>query len=350
MDTLLTILEPVLPMGINLSLKKCLLSILQAMIISWTVNLLKLASGFMTGTSAESTLRRIQRFLKRCVIKQHDAARSIIDALPDHGRFILSMDATAWQLGKRKYYVLAVGICFDGIALPICFAFLPGYEITSFVEEIEIMERVVSLLGRGRIECLLADREFGNSKFLKWLRINKIKYCIRLRENLYMRKAGGKKGRKLRDVLASLKVGEHIVLKDVYLTRGNDKVRIYATRRIGRGNEESLIILASPVGYDCTEKLYRKRWTLETAFRGLKTAGFNMEDTHLNDKRFENMLSLLMIAFAAAFLEGLLKIQELPIPLKKKEHVKRVSIFRYGYVSILHNFWANVKAKSVLPT
>ena len=350
MDTLLTILKPVLPMGINLSLKKCLFSILQAMIISWTINLLKLASGFMTDTSEESTFRRIQRFLTRCVIKQHEAARSIVDALPAMGRFILSMDATAWQLGKKKYYVLAVGICFDGIALPICFAFLPGYEITSFVEEIEIMERVVSLLGRDRIECLLADREFGNSKFLKWLRINKIKYCIRLRENLYMRKAGDKKGRKLRDVLSSLQVGEHIVLRDVYLTRGNNKVRIYATRRIGRGKEESLIILASPVDYDCTENLYRKRWSLETAFRGLKTAGFNMEDTHLNDKRFENMLTLLMIAFAAAFLEGLLKIKELPIPLKKKEHVMRISIFRYGYISILRDFWANVKAKSVFAT
>ena len=350
MDTLLTILNPVLPMGMNLSLRKCLLSILQVMIISWTVNQLKLASGFMTGTSESSSFRRIQRFLTRRIIRQHEAARSIVAALPEKGRFILSMDATAWQLGKRKYYVLAVGICFDGIALPICFAYLPGYEITSFVEEIEIMERVVSLLGRERIECLLADREFGNSKFLKWLRINKIRYCIRLRENLYMRKDGDKKGRMLRDILSSLRVGEHIVLKNVYLTRGNDKVRIYATRRIGRGCEESLIILASPVDYDCTDKLYRKRWTLETAFRGLKTAGFNMEDTHLNDQRFENMLTLLMIAFAAALLDGLLKIETLPIPLKKKEQVKRISIFRYGYVSLLQDFWTNVKAKSVFAT
>ena len=350
MDTLLTILKPVLPMGLNLSLKKCLLSMLQAMIITWSVSLLKLASEFMGKSTEESTFRRIQRFLMRRVIKRHDVARSIIDNLPHTGRFILSMDATAWKIGKRKYYVLAVGICFDGIALPICFAFLPGYEITSFVEEIEIMESVVSLLGRGRIECLLADREFGNAKFLKWLRINNIKYCIRLRENLYMRKAGDKKGRKLRDYLSSLKVGESVVLRDAYLTSGNNKVRIYATRRMGRKGEESLIILASPVEYDCTEKLYRKRWTLETTFRGLKTAGFNMEDTHLNDERFENMLTLLMIAFAAAFIDGLLKLEILPIPMKKKEQVKRISIFRYGYISLLQDFWANVKAISTLVT
>lgn len=38
---------------------------------------------------------------------------------------------------------------------------------------------------------------------------------------------------------------------------------------------------------DYTGVLYRKRWTLETAFRALRSAGFNMEETHLGEKRFE---------------------------------------------------------------
>lgn len=349
MDTLLTILQPVLPSGMNLSLKKCLIAILQAMIVSWSVNILKLASAFTSKTTVPSIVRRIERFLLRGLVKQHEAARSIVDNL-GNGRFILSMDGTAWQLGSFKYYVLAVGICFDGIALPICFAFLPGREITDFTDEICIMERVVSLLGAARVECLLADREFGNGNFQKWLQVRGIHYCIRLRENLYMRKDGQEKGRKLRDVLSSVKVGEHIVLHDVYLMRKGVKVRIYATRRIGRKGEESLIILASPIEFDCTDRLYKRRWTLETAFRGLKSAGFNMEDTHLGEKRFENMLTLLMIAFAAAFIEGLLKIRTLPIPLMKKREVQRISIFRYGYVELLHEFWANVKNFAALPT
>lgn len=350
MDTLLTILTPVLPAGMNLSLKKCLLGILQAMIISWTVNILKLASAVTSKAAVPSIVRRIERFLSRSLIKQHEAAGSIVGQLGNSGRFILSMDGTAWHLGSFRYYVLAVGICFDGIALPICFAFLPGREITDFTDEISIMERAISLLGEGRIECLLADREFGNGNFQKWLQIRKIRCCIRLRENLCMRKEGQKKGRMLRQVLSSVKTGEHIVLHDVYLMRKGVRARIYATRRIGRKGEESLIILASPLEHDCTEALYRKRWTLETAFRGLKTAGFNMEDTHLGKERFENMLTLLMIAYAAAFMKGLIKIRSLPIPLMKKREVQRISIFRYGYVELLHDFWANVKNMSVLPT
>lgn len=212
------------------------------------------------------------------------------------------------------------------------------------------MERVVSLLGTGRIECLLADREFGNGNFQKWLQIRNIKYCVTLRENLYIRKDGEKKGRMLRGILSSVKVGGHIVLHDAYLTRKGVRVRIYATRRIGRKGEESLIILASPIEFDCSEKLYRRRWTLETAFRGLKTCGFNMEDTHLGKERFENVLTLVMIAYASAFIKGLIKIKSLPIPMIKKKEVQRISIFRYGYVELLHEFWGDVKNQAAFPT
>ena len=350
MDTLLTILKPVLPAGINLSVRKCIVSLLWAMIVTWSVNTLKLASEFVSSAKVPSVVRRLERLLRRNLIRQHDAARAVIAAIPGRDRFILSMDGTSWKLGKFKYYVLAVGICFDGISLPICFLFLPGADITSFVEEIEIMESVISIVGRQRIECLLADREFGNTNFIKWLQVNHMRYCLRLRENLYVRKEGQGKGRRLRDVLSALGVGDSVVLKDVYLIRRNTRVRIYATRRTGRDGGESLIILASPLECDYTETLYKRRWSLETTFRGLKTAGFNMEDTHLGEERFRNMLTLLMIAFAAAFIEGLLKMNTLPIPLMKVRNVKRISIFRYGYVSLLHQFWANVKNISVLPT
>lgn len=82
----------------------------------------------------------------------------------------------------------------------------------------------------------------------------------------------------------------------------------------------------------------------------MKSAGFNMEDTYLGERRFENMLVLLMIAFAAVFIDGLLKIESLPVSMMKSTNVQRMSIFRYGYVSLLHDFWANVKNEAPKPT
>ena len=229
------------------------------MIVSWSVNLLKLACECTASATVGWTVRRMERFPLRTAIRQHEAPHSIIAALPVKGRFILTMDGTSWKLGKFKYYILAVGICFNGVSLPICFAFLPDRDITSFVDEISIMESVVSLIGNGRIECLLADREFGNGNFAKWLQINRIRYCLRLRENLYMRKDGQKRGRMLRDVLSSLRIGESVALHDAWLMRKNTIVRIYATRCIGRGGEDSMIILASPLECDYTAGLYRKK-------------------------------------------------------------------------------------------
>lgn len=75
-----------------------------------------------------------------------------------------------------------------------------------------------------------------------------------------------------------------------------------------------------------------------------------MEDTHLGEKRFENMLALLMIAFAAAFIDGLVKIESLPIPMMKNRNMRRMSIFRYGYVNLSHDFWSNVKNETAKTT
>lgn len=72
----------------NLSLKKCLISILQAMIVSWSVNILKLASEFASSAGIASVVRHIERFLLRGLVKQHEAARSIIDALPEKPKTI----------------------------------------------------------------------------------------------------------------------------------------------------------------------------------------------------------------------------------------------------------------------
>lgn len=76
MDTLLTILSPICQRGMNLSLKKCLNSIFQAMIIPWSVNILKLASELASTAGVASVVRRIERFLLRGLIKQHEAAKT----------------------------------------------------------------------------------------------------------------------------------------------------------------------------------------------------------------------------------------------------------------------------------
>lgn len=62
----------------------------------------------------------------------------------------------------------------------------------------------------------------------------------------------------------------------------------------------------------------------------MKTSGFNLEKTHLNDpERIGKLLSLVIIAFTWAYLAGLNLAQNVPIKIKK--HGRRAqSYFKYG--------------------
>lgn len=89
--------------------------------------------------------------------------------------------------------------------------------------------------------------------------------------------------------------------------------------------------------------MYRLRWQIETAFRAMKSAGFNMEETHLpTDGRFQNMLAIVLIAYACAFIDGLVKSKELPIPIMKKSGRRRFSIFSWGLDFVIADIWEGI--------
>lgn len=185
----------------------------------------------------------------------------------------------------------------------------------------------------------MADREFGYTNFMKWLHKSQIPYCLRLRENTYVRNTATDKSKKLKIILSSLAVGQSVVLAGTYIVSGNMRVRIYAVRRESRDGE-NLLILATPVGSTFTDKIYRLRWQIETTFRAMKSAGFNMEETHLPlNGRFQNMLSIVLIAYACAFIYGLLKLRRTPIPVMKRNGRRRFSIFSWGLDFVIADIW-----------
>ena len=66
--------------------------------------------------------------------------------------------------------------------------------------------------------------------------------------------------------------------------------------------------------------VYGQRWTLETTFAGLKSRGFNLEETHLTHlQRLHRLLGLLAWTLLWALLVGQQWPQIKPIPIKKVE-------------------------------
>ena len=76
---------------------------------------------------------------------------------------------------------------------------------------------------------------------------------------------------------------------------------------------------------------YRRRWQIETMFKAMKSAGFNMEDTHLTDpERVSKLLLMVMIAFVWCYNIGELVHRKIK-PLRILKHGrKEKSIISYG--------------------
>ena len=91
------------------------------------------------------------------------------------------------------------------------------------------------------------------------------------------------------------------------------------------------LILVSFSRPDQALEQYRMRWQVETLFRGLKSSGFNIEDTHVVAlERLEKLMLLVMIAFVWCYRIGDFIDTHLR-PIKIKKHGRRaVSVCRYG--------------------
>jgi transposase len=100
------------------------------------------------------------------------------------------------------------------------------------------------------------------------------------------------------------------------------------------GNHELQLIISFNKAEDALE-IYKKREKIETAFRTLKTSGFNIEDTHLTEiDRIEKLFALVMVAFTWAYVVGdYLHRYIKPIPVKKHRN-KAKSLFKHGLTYI----------------
>jgi hypothetical protein len=107
-----------------------------------------------------------------------------------------------------------------------------------------------------------------------------------------------------------------------------------------KGEPELQIIVSFNKPHQAQE-IHKERWQIETAFRALKTSGFNIEDTHLTDlDRVAKLLALVMVAFVWAYKAGIYLDKIKPIKIKK--HGRRaISLFKYGLTYLAKILFSN---------
>jgi len=314
---------------LNLARVKLISFFIIALVKVQTVNFEKLSHAFDTKAQSESSLRRIQRFIANYSLDANLIARLVFSLLPKEKKYILSIDRSNWKFGKVNINIFMLGVVYKGVAFPLLFTMLPKRGNSNSQERIDLINRFIMLFGRDVIESIVADREFVGAKWLDYLNYNKIRYYIRIRNNFKVFMPHKNKEIKAFHLFNRFKVNEFVHYPKI--VRINGQLCYLSGSKLNRrnGKQEYLIIVSFNKPEKAQEQ-YKQRWQIEMTFKAMKSSGFDLEKTHLQDiQRIEKLVLLVMIAFVWAYKIGIFLHQIKPI-LVKKHGRKAKSIFKYG--------------------
>ena len=331
---LFPIMQEHLGKSMNLARIKLIALLLEALVKAQTASLVRLANAMDTAADKESNMRRLQRFLACYALDLDLIARMIFSLLPVKSGLVLTMDRTNWKYGQTDINVLLLGVTYKNVAFPLLFRLLPKRGNSNTAERIEIIERFIRLFGKNCIDCLVADREFVGEHWTGYLNGRGIRYYLRIRQNFWIHKPGSGGLVKASWLFSGLKLGEQMFLHKLFLLKGEYVYLAGAKLKNSDGVPELQILICYNRPQEAVDT-YKSRWQIETLNRCLKTAGFNLEDTHLTHlERIERLLAVVCIAVVWAYLVGDHRDQCVkPIRILKNGR-RAMSVVRYGLMEI----------------
>ena len=305
---------------------QCLAQMVKGLIAVKTVNLKEISTSFTTSSKTASSYRRMQRFFQSFHFDLMQIVSFIFDRFSLEGKCMLAIDRTNWKFGKTHLNLLVISIVYEGIAIPIYWKNLSKGGSSSTDHRMYAMIKTIYSIGKTRIHCLLADREFIGLEWMKWLVKQNLQFAIRIKENTLL-------GRHANDRYPT---NAHSIFRYLPRKKRKYKKQLYYLKELpvylcaSRSPSGELLILVTMRFSRTALSLYKKRWEIETLFGCLKTKGFNLEDTHLTGERLEKLLFVVVLSFCWAYLAGLERAKNKPI-IKKKHGRNSTSLFRYGY-------------------
>lgn len=314
---------------INLARIKLISHFIMALCKVQTVTFEKLANAFESSANPKSSLRRIQRFIADYTFDIDLIARLIFSLLPSNKQLVLSIDRTNWKFGQANINIFMLGVVYKGVAFPLLFTMLDKRGNSNSQERIGLVNRFISLFGKDVIKSIVADREFVGDSWLKFLNTNEIKYYIRIRNNFKVELPHKNRTIKAWHLFNSYKVNNFVYYPKIVRINGQLCYLSGCKLQPKSGKQDFLII----VSFNAPDKAlgpYKERWQIEMCFKAMKSSGFDIENTHLQDiKRIEKLVILVMIAFVWCYKVGIYLHQIKPIKIKKHGRMAK-SIFKYG--------------------
>lgn len=315
--------------SLNLARLKLISHVIIALCKVQTVSFEKLANAFDTKARSGSSLRRIQRFIANYSLDSDMVARLVFNLLPKQERFILSIDRTNWKFGQTNINIFMLGIVYKGVAFPLLFTMLDKRGNSNCRERIDLVNRFIGLFGKQAIESIVADREFVGNAWLGFLNGNGIRYYIRIRNNFKVFLPHKNKTIKAAHLFNRFKANEFVYYPKIVDINGQ-LCYLSGCKCNGRNGKQDFLIIVSFNRPEKAQFQYKQRWQIEMCFKAMKSSGFDIEKTHLQDiERIEKLVLLVMMAFVWCYKAGIYLHLLCPIPIKKHGR-KAKSIFKYG--------------------
>lgn len=223
----------------------------------------------------------------------------------------------------QDFSILSASIICGSRAVPLYFS-MRNYQIKKGMHNQKKMEQafIISLkhiLSSKYQYVIVADRGFGNQRFMDLCEENNFEYVIRITPNMNI-KMNKKEG--LLEELAK-EDGEHSVYVkswkrniDVIRKEKDEKVWYLVNNIKGLEKEEAVDI-------------YKDRFKIEKCFQDLKSSGYDIESSKIEKyERFKRLLVLCCISHTLTVFTGLLISRSEPA-LKKRypTHIKLISAF-----------------------
>src|ERR1044072_721854 len=264
-----------------------------------TVNLAQIASAFSGPATADSSYKRIQRFLRSFDISYCCIARFIVKLVGLPAPWVISIDRTDWCLTSTPITILTLGICYKGAAFPLLWVMLDKRGCSDDTERLALLSEFDRLFGFDSIDFLCADREFVSKKLFAYMKKNHIDLRIRLRANTLISNKRGQMVRATR-LFSRYRICEAVELEGERRVIGQ---RLHITGMKLKGGQY-LIVASGEPAHQAVED-YARRWEIETLFGCFKKRGFCLEQTRLREaERLKKMVAILALAFRWAHKVG----------------------------------------------
>ena len=293
-------------------------------------------------TDLESRIKKAKRWLnnKWTDIEAHfiPYIKPIIRSLTKSGQILLAIDGSTMGNGCM---CLMVSIIWKSRAIPICWVVRKApkghFSQEMHIEVIRAVHQLIQATSSDKCQItLLGDGEFDGTNLQQICLDFNWNYVLKTAKDLLIADNAEMENACRMDGMIPERKNNHLFLPSMFITKqgyGTVNIVYWHDKRY----KKPLYLLTNLDYAPQVEKLYRKRYTIETLFADFKSRGFNMEWTKIgNPLTIFNLLIVASLAYIQALLfEFTARHSNFLGGFCRKDRVNDLSIFQLGLQGLL---------------